>query len=228
MASESALHLTEIILDTLQSAFWPLVLLVLLLYFGPTLKAFLKNTSELNLSAGGVELAVKRKMEVVAALAAAQATRAAPGGPGVAEASATEIVHTVDKVIEPFTLRQFAGARVLWVDDRPENNVYERRMLEALGIRFTIATSTNEALDELSGNGINVVISDMGRPPDNRAGYTLLSQMREQGYGQPFVIYASSNRPEDRAEARQRGAIGSTNSPSKLFQWVTSAILDGG
>jgi CheY-like chemotaxis protein len=42
-----------------------------------------------------------------------------------------------------------AGKSILWVDDRPANNIYERQAMEALGIRFTISTSTEEALQML-------------------------------------------------------------------------------
>src|SRR5262245_3013464 len=38
------------------------------------------------------------------------------------------------------------GAAVLWVDDHPSNNAYERQVLVALGIRFDLATTTAEAL----------------------------------------------------------------------------------
>src|SRR5262245_61463123 len=35
---------------------------------------------------------------------------------------------------------------ILWVDDRPDNNVYERKAFEAVGLKFTLARSTEEAL----------------------------------------------------------------------------------
>lgn len=35
---------------------------------------------------------------------------------------------------------------VLWVDDRPENNQYDRKALEAMGVRIELALSTTEAL----------------------------------------------------------------------------------
>lgn len=36
--------------------------------------------------------------------------------------------------------------RILWVDDRPENNVYERNILEKYGLVFSLALSTQQAL----------------------------------------------------------------------------------
>lgn len=113
---------------------------------------------------------------------------------------------------------------VLWVDDLPSNNVYERRTLEELGIRFTISTSTDDALGKLIRHRYDVIISDMGRPPDNRAGYTLLEEARRMGIKSPFIIYASSDRPEHKAEAQMRGALGSTGTPSILFDLVKQAL----
>jgi CheY-like chemotaxis protein len=69
----------------------------------------------------------------------------------------------------------------LWVDDFPNNNIYERQALEALGVNFVLATSTEEALKKISRQRFDAIISDMGRPPDSRAGYTLLDQSDTPG-----------------------------------------------
>jgi CheY-like chemotaxis protein len=113
---------------------------------------------------------------------------------------------------------------VLWVDDRPQNNVYERKAMEALGIRFTISTSTQDALEKLRSRKFDVIISDMGRPPDPRAGYTLLDEIRRLGMTTPYIIYAGSNALKHKEEARNHGAVGSTNNPQELLRLVTEAI----
>lgn len=66
---------------------------------------------------------------------------------------------------------------MLWVDDHPENNRNEQRAFEALGMRFTLSKSTDDALDQLSRRTYELIISDMGRGPDPQAGYTLLDQL---------------------------------------------------
>lgn len=38
---------------------------------------------------------------------------------------------------------------ILWVDDRPKNNIYEREAFAALGFKFDLALSTDEALQKL-------------------------------------------------------------------------------
>ena len=80
--------------------------------------------------------------------------------------------------------------------------------LEALGLRFKISLSTEHALEQLERQSFDLVISDMGRPPDARAGYTLLDALRSRGSSVPFVIYASSKAPQHVREARAHGAIG--------------------
>ena len=83
-------------------------------------------------------------------------------------------------------VREVQGARILWVDDRPENNVFERRSLEALGIRFDMSTSTDDALTRLAVASFDAVISDMERPADPQAGYTLLDALRQRRDRTPF------------------------------------------
>jgi len=127
-------------------------------------------------------------------------------------------------VRRPRVMRRAARSTVLWVDDRPSNNVHERQSLEALGVSFVLATSTEEALEILKRQGFDAIISDMGRPPDAQAGYTLLDALRVKGDRTPFIIYAGSRAPEHRAEARRRGAVGCTNRADELFEMVLSTL----
>jgi CheY-like chemotaxis protein len=110
------------------------------------------------------------------------------------------------------------------VDDRPDNNEYERQALEALGVKITISTATDDALAKIGRQHFDAIISDMGRPPDPQAGYTLLDKLRTSGNQIPFIIYASSRSPEHRTEAKRRGAVGCTNRATELFAMVVSAL----
>jgi len=115
--------------------------------------------------------------------------------------------------------------RILWVDDRPENNVYERQAFEALGLNFTLSLDTTDALDRLSRQKFATVISDMGRKEGPREGYALLDAMRQRGDQTPLFIYANSNAPEHKRETREHGGQGCTNSPNELFQLVTRSVI---
>ena len=144
--------------------------------------------------------------------------------PEVAARDARAAAQVVAEVVTPRIIRRARRATVLWVDDRPNNNIHERQALEALGVSFELAKSTDEALDALKRQSFDAIISDMGRPPDPRAGYTLLDKLRASGDQTPFIIYAGSRAPEHLAEARRRGALGCTNRPDELFEMVLSAL----
>ena len=116
-------------------------------------------------------------------------------------------------------------SHVLWVDDRPANNEYERQAFEAIGIHFTLAESTDEALEELQRNKYVAIISDMGRREGQREGYVLLDTLRELEDRTPLFFYASSNAPEHKREAFQHGGQGCTNNPQELFEMVTRAVI---
>jgi CheY-like chemotaxis protein len=139
----------------------------------------------------------------------------------------TETAERISELITPKASRQLAGATVLWVDDRPNNNTHERQALEKLGIQITISTSTEDALEKLHHGNYSVIISDMWRPPDRQAGYTLLEEIRKRGVTTPFIIYAGSRSPEYTAETRRRGGLGNTNIPDELFEMVVDAIKAG-
>ncbi len=199
---------------------WPAVLIFVLVRFGPALREFIASVGEFSLKGAGFEASAKRKQaEAASALTAAAVSRPEPGA--TPEATAREARAAFDVVAEvatPRVIRRAGKATLLWVDDKPNNNVYERQALD---------TSTDEALEKLKRQSFDAIISNMGRPPDPQAGYTLLDTLRASGDRTPFIIYAESRAPQHRAEARRRGAVGCTNRPDELFEMVLSALGRG-
>jgi CheY-like chemotaxis protein len=120
--------------------------------------------------------------------------------------------------------RQPKQVCILWVDDYPDNNIYERSAFEAIGYRFELAHSTDEALGMLSDRGFSAIISDMGRREGAREGLVLLDALRGKGDRTPFFIYTSSSALKNKREAMERGAKGCTNNARELFELVTQAI----
>lgn len=226
MTFDDFVKLIDAIAKLLSVVAWPLLVAFFIVRFGPALKGFFERMGELSLKGPGFEASAKTKQtEVAAALAAAETsktstTRSAPN----ASAAAREAAEIVSEVVTPNALRKTGRATLLWVDDRPDNNIYERQSIEALGARFVLATSTDEALEKIKAQHFDAIISDMGRPPDSRAGYTLLDQLRASGNSTPFVIYAASNSPEYVAEAKRHGALGCTNRAGELLSYVISAL----
>ena len=202
---------------------WPAVVAAIALRFAPALKQFFENLGEFSLKAAGFEASAKRRqVEAAAALAAAAASRS--DSQAVSKKSTREAVDIVSEMVTPAILRKAGKATILWVDDRPENNVYERQSLEALGVSFVLCKSTDEALAKIKSQHFDVIISDMGRPPDAHAGYTLLDSLRKSGDATPFIIYAGSDAAEHKNEAQKRGALGSTNRAAQLFEYVMQAL----
>lgn len=147
---------------------------------------------------------------------------AAPADISRAAKSMAEVMDTAQPAEGPAA---DAGRKpVLWVDDRPEGNVYERRAFESVGLSFTLAHSTLDALQKLSRQEFVVIISDMGRQEGPQEGYVLLDAVRKARIDTPFFIYAGSKSPQHTREAERRGAQGSTNDPQELFELVMSSI----
>ena len=113
---------------------------------------------------------------------------------------------------------------VLWVDDRPDNNIFERAAMEKYNVQFVLANSTEEAIAKLSSAPFDAIISDMGRPPDPRAGCTLLQAVRSRGNQTPYFIYAGSRAAQHVVESLRRGAQGTTNIPTELIQMVITSL----
>lgn len=146
------------------------------------------------------------------------------GGTGDLADTEARVAAQAVSALEPRALRSAGGRGVLWVDDRPENNRYERQALEALGILVTTASSTEAALMALQQQSFDAIITDMGRPPDERAGYTLAERVQQMGVRLPMIIYAGSSNPKHRAESQRRGFFGNTNRPDELVVLVIKAL----
>jgi len=115
--------------------------------------------------------------------------------------------------------------KILWVDDNPDNNIWERRALESYGVRFVVARDTAEAERQLQEKGpFAAIISDMGRVGDPQAGYTLLSKVQEARIQAPYFIYTTGLAARLWPVAKLRGAQGLTADPDALVEMVVAAI----
>ena len=225
MSSDTFVKITDAIVKLLGVLIWPAIVVFIVLRFGRSLSEFFSSLGEFTLKAAGFEATARVKAEAVAALTAAGASRidVAASAEDAAQ-GAKAAFKVVAETVTPSIIRRAGRSTVLWVDDRPTNNVYERQSMEALGINFVLSTSTEDALEKLKYRTFDAIISDMGRPPDPRAGYTLLDKLRAAGNRTPFIIYAGSRAPEHQEESRRHGALGCTNRADELFELVLSAL----
>lgn len=186
---------------------WPFALLLILLLF--------KGTSvpkELTLNEKGIKISFYL-------LQAAER-----GGPSDKPPETAPNAKDIQDVARNASELSLNAVKILWVDDSPQNQEYERRALSALGIQFVLAKSTREAIPLLVAQQFGVVISDFRRPDDERGGYTLLKELKKIPNPPPLIIYSGSTSPEFEAEAKKLGAFGETNQPQRLFSLAIEAI----
>lgn len=166
---------------------------------------------------------IAQQQFAVAALTAASSKSSA----GVPADGLKEIVSVVQAASSVASKASGQGSRkILWVDDRPENNVFERQAFEAVGLTFTLSLNTEDALNQLALQQFAAVISDMGRKEGPQEGYALLDDMRRRGDKTPVFFYAGSNDPEHTRLTIERGGNGNTNNANELFKMVTKSVIE--
>ncbi len=167
----------------------------------------------------------KNFMEVVAALAAASGrAETRPGQPPAAPADPIRL-FTAARTATVAARTAARVPKVLWVDDHPDNNVHERRAMEAAGMSVQTALSTEEGLARAAADRFDVIVSDMRRPEGGQeAGYDLLKALRARGDATPYVIYAGPADAAQREEAKALGAAGRATSASELMELVTRSL----
>jgi CheY-like chemotaxis protein len=125
--------------------------------------------------------------------------------------------------------------RILWVDDRPENNRFEIAALNRLQLEVKTACSTEEALALLRAptGCFDLVISDWSRPTlrslvGAAEGLRLLREMRAERILVPLVVYHGHLSPVElarrREQVRDAGGQGATFRPNELFELVTRLL----
>jgi CheY-like chemotaxis protein len=197
---------------------WPIAFLVVLAMFRDPLSDLIRRTTKVEVKKDEKAITVA---VIAANLGAAEATRPDTKSSAKTPVDLEGVATAATRAAGSLALSQ---AKILWVDDNPDNNRYERNGLGALGVQFQLATNTEEALKLLNSKRFSLVISDFGRRDDPQAGYTLLDQVKKLSSPPPFIIYGSSADPQHEKDARSRGAYGQTNSPQRLFDLAVSAL----
>ncbi len=141
MDIEPLLKLLAAITPLIQAIAWPVLFLYLVFHFNNDIKEFFKNLNKFSIKAGatGIEASGERSIESAAFIGAAIAKRT-PSSEPISDES---VISGIAKKISDATVtKDISNASVLWVDDSPSNNVLEIKSLKALGIKFSISTST--------------------------------------------------------------------------------------
>jgi CheY-like chemotaxis protein len=99
----------------------------------------------------------------------------------------------------------FAGIRMLFVDDDRDTRIAIARMLGAWKADVETASSASEALERLASGHPHVLISDLGMPVKD--GYELIREVRRspEHRALPAVALSAYARAEDRKRALDSG-----------------------
>jgi CheY-like chemotaxis protein len=120
------------------------------------------------------------------------------------------------------------SARILWVDDRPAGNEYERQLLRPHGIVFDNVVSTREAIEQLRNESYDLVITDLGRGDSSDrsedAGARFLQDPAVQVAGPPVIVYAGLWAIARADELRRLGAADVMANREQLIDTVLRSL----
>ena len=171
-----------------------------------TVKAALRKVLDRDPTPTDVSAATIRKAaeEVPAVAGALQAARSGSSGLRRAELAGNVL----------------RGARVLWVDDHPEHNAWERELFRSLGVMIVSVESTRSAVASIETESFDVVISDIRRDSEPVDGIDGAMRIREVMPTLPVLFYiqdlTSTRVPEP--------ASGITNEPNELLHLVLDRL----
>jgi CheY-like chemotaxis protein len=121
-------------------------------------------------------------------------------------------------------LPDLRGRRILWLDDKPENNSRLVAQLSAAGAHIELASSAEAAAELLPSVAPDLLISDIGRGDRFEAGFEDLEQIRTDGhYDGPVIFYTARVTTKRRARAKELGTV-IVNGEDELFQAIREAL----
>lgn len=113
------------------------------------------------------------------------------------------------------------GSQVLWIDDHPENNIHERRMLRSLGVFVDLARTSKSAESLLRETDYDLVISDIARGRSNKEGLRFLRDRLSDRSSPATILYIGSL---DESLGTPPGAFAITDRPDELLHYVIDAL----
>ena len=187
----------------LPHVFWALVLVGVLLWVGrDTVRELLRRVDKVSIA--GVELELRDDLE-----AAATARGQTIGNDALGKAAR--------RLAASASLTR--GARLLWVDDVPAGIVNESRLFEQAGIDITRALTSADAFARLDMNNYDLVLSDINREGNARAGILFADALAGRPNAPPLIFYVgTAQRP------CPVHAFGITDRPDELTHLVLDVL----
>lgn len=109
-----------------------------------------------------------------------------------------------EKYIEPaYKALTLNGARILVIDDSPDNQVLLSRMLGSSGANVTVAENGEKALQIVSTNTFDLILTDIQMP--GKDGYQTTREIRANGFKGPIIALTAHALPEEREKCLEAG-----------------------
>ena len=112
-----------------------------------------------------------------------------------------------ESMFDSIELPRLDGVAVLIVDDEPDGRALVARILEGRGAKPTCASGALEALEILTNNHFDILLSDVGMP--DMDGYELIRKVRKRDGSRsnpiPAIAITAYARPEDRQRSLLAG-----------------------
>jgi CheY-like chemotaxis protein len=165
-----------------------------------------------NIFSAELSLPADEKAKAVDAIVAAAKFKGHPS-----DAAASHVRSQVSS-LDQVTIR-----RALWVDDKPDNNLYETMALVHLGVFVISATSNDAARRYLAGVRFDLVITDLGRQGTEDNGFVLVNELHANRPDLPVVVY-TLDAALHRTELQRAGAYAIQDEPAALIDAVLDAL----
>jgi CheY-like chemotaxis protein len=175
------------LLSSIAQLLWPVVVAVLVIVLLPVIRGLIKGSDSVNLEVGGAKISVQRAAEDIRKLINDLQDRLNAIEGRMPSQDAQEAGKAT------FLPRP---SKILWVDDGPNANVYERARVKDAGYELLQAESTAVAQRILASDGpMQLIVTDMARVEagsyNMTAGLDLIKGLRKANDLTPVVVYSS-------------------------------------
>jgi CheY-like chemotaxis protein len=144
------------------------------------------------------------------------------GSAGRAIAADASESKKMDDSIAVVAKKELRTRRILWVDNNPKNNSFLIASLEERGDKIDIALTTQEGIEKFKTFNYDIVISDMTRSTDEKAGIMLSKQIKTLKPNTPVYIFCSYwTAKYMRDEALREGVDEITSSATSLMGFIS-------
>jgi CheY-like chemotaxis protein len=111
------------------------------------------------------------------------------------------------------------GARILWLDNTPNNNLAERRIFEMAGASVDTRTSIRSAEEALARRSYDLILSNIAHPGETETGVDFADRLAATENAPPVIFYVGHARKPAPASA-----FGITDRPDEFVHLVLDAL----